>query len=141
MSKTTAPGLTVNDILAIQQLNARFALAFDKCLPNPAVAWANTFTPEGKFTLLDSTGSVQREAEGTKKLIALHDELAKPTIRHWYSNLLIERERRGATLMRCYFISLDTTKLAILRTATYSDTLVKIRGKWKFKSRTVTLDA
>jgi hypothetical protein len=43
--------------------------------------------------------------------------------------------------MRCYFISLDTTKLAILRTATYSDTLVKIRGKWKFKSRTVTLDA
>jgi SnoaL-like protein len=140
MKKAGAPKLTANDILAIQQLNARFAMAFDDLLSDSAVAWASTFAPDGKFTLLDSNGTLQKEAKGTQKLIDLHGELALPTIRHWYSNLLIERDRGGAR-MQCYLISLDTKKRVIKRTATYRDRLAKINGRWKFKTRTVTLDA
>jgi hypothetical protein len=131
--------LTANDILGIEQLNARFAMAFDGRLPDPAKEWAGTFTPTGEFILVASNGEVQERAKGTKELVALHDKLANPLVRHWYGNLLIESDGAGAR-MRCYFISLNTKTLAIQRTATYSDRLVKIKGKWKFKVRTVTLD-
>jgi hypothetical protein len=138
--KNAAAKLTANDVLSIQQLNARFALAFDGILPNAAVAWAGTFTPDGRFTLLDPSGAVQRNAEGTKQLIDLHGELSLPTIRHWYSNLLIESDR-GSARMTCYLISLNTEKLEVKRTAVYRDTLAKVKGHWRFKTRTVTLDA
>src|SRR4030088_3015037 len=97
MSKVVAP-LSAKDILAIQQLQARFALAFDEVLPDAAKAWADTFTPDGQFTLLTSSGAIQKKANGTKQLIALHGELAKPEKRHWYTNLLIEPERGGARM-------------------------------------------
>jgi len=141
MRKRASPKLSASDIVAIEQLNARFALAFDEVLPDPATAWAGTFAPDGKFTVCDSQGTVQMHASGTEELIALHRKIANPAIRHWYTNLLIERERAGTARMRCYFISLDAGTKTIVRTAIYGDTLVKLRGQWKFKSRTSTLDA
>jgi hypothetical protein len=139
MQNAETSKLAANDILEIQQLNARFALAFDLLLPDPADTWAGTFTPDGSFTLLDASGAVQKKATGTKELIALHGDLAVPTIRHWYDNLLIDRDPVGAR-MQCYLISLDTTKREVKRTATYRDTLAKTHGEWKFKTRTSTLD-
>jgi len=140
-SRKGSSKLSAKDLLAIEQLNARFAQAFDMILPDPAAAWAGTFSPTGDFTLLDAGGHVQAKAHGTRELKALHGQLARPTSRHWYTNLLIEPDRGGRARMRCYFISLDTATRSLVRTATYSDTLVKLRGQWKFKSRTVTLDA
>src|SRR5258708_7810644 len=81
--------------------------AFDEVLPDAAKAWADTFTPDGQFTLLTSSGAIQKKANGTKQLIALHGELAKPEKRHWYTNLLIEPERGGAR-MQSYLITLVT---------------------------------
>jgi SnoaL-like domain len=140
MSKAIASGMPAKDILSIQQLQARFAMAFDEILPNPAAAWASTFTSDGEFVLMDSSCAVQKKAKGTKELMALHGELADPAVRHWYGNILIEPEPEGAR-MQCYFISLDTKTLAVRRTAVYYDTLMKIGGEWKLKKRTVTLDA
>ena len=139
MRKAAASKLVANDILAIHQLHARFALAFDDLLPDSAVEWASTFTPGGTFELRDSGGAVQKKAQGTKELMALHSELANSAIRHWYGNLLIDPQPGGAR-MRCYLISLDTKNLAVKRTAVYRDTLVKTKGRWKFKAREVTLD-
>ena len=132
--------LAVSDILAIQRLNARYAFAFDDLLPEPAAAWASTFTPNGSFRLLDANGNVQLEAKGTRELQALHNNFPnRSTTRHWYANLLIRPKGRGAS-MRCYFISLNVATKTILRTATYSDTLAKFRRVWKFKQRIVRLD-
>ena len=139
MSKAPA-ALSAKHILAIQQLQARFAQAFDDVPHDAAKTWADTFTKDGTFALLDPSGAVQMQAQGTEELIAMHDRLADPAKRHWYTNLLIEPAPGGAS-MQFYLMTVRTRDLAIERTAIYRDTLVKVRGAWKLKSCTVTLDA
>jgi SnoaL-like domain len=140
VKKTAQHKLSVADILAIQQLNARYALAFDDLLPDPALVWADTFTTGGRFTLVAADGKIQLEARGRLELQKLHDQFPdRSTTRHWYENLFIEGVRGGARML-CYFLSLDTKDKKVVRTAIYTDRLVKRKGVWKFQQRTVTLD-
>jgi hypothetical protein len=132
--------LSAKDLIQIEQLNARYAFAFDDLLPDAAAAWAATFAPDGRFTLRDANGNVQVDEQGTKALEELHDKFPNRAItRHWYGNLLIESAQGGAR-MRCYFISLNITTRGIVRTAIYEDQLVKVRRRWRFKLRTIRLD-
>jgi SnoaL-like domain len=132
--------LSAKDLIEIEQLNARYAFAFDDLLSDAAAAWAATFAPDGRFTLRDAHDNVQVDEQGTKALKKLHDKFSdRATTRHWYGNLLIEPARGGAR-MRCYFISLNIATRNIVRTAIYEDQLVKVRRRWRFKLRSIRLD-
>src|SRR5262245_55123032 len=122
--------LSSHDILAIHQLNAQFALAIDDLVPNPAVAWADTFTPDGRWIVRNLDGEVVQAAIGTSELRDRHDKFPeRDAIRHWYTNFLIEPDAQGAR-MTCYAIIANVKDRPphILRTAIYRDILVKRGG-------------
>ncbi|MGA3004106.1 MAG: nuclear transport factor 2 family protein [Acetobacteraceae bacterium] len=146
MPRHAAGQLSTDDIIAIQQLNARYVVAIDDLVPSSAAVWANTFTPDGSFTLRDSAGHIQVHAKGTAQLKAQCVKFPdRANTRHWFTNLLIEPDDEGVR-MTCYLISLDTkptspAAAAIARTGVYRDILRKLNGNWKFTTREVTLDA
>jgi SnoaL-like protein len=132
------------EVSAIQQLNARYFYAIDGLLgPDSAAMWADTFTADGTFLLLNATGEVVLQATGTAELISIYAEFPDiATTRHWINNLLLEASATGAT-GGCYIIAMDiqSSPASITRTGLYDDQLVKVNGQWRFQSRTLTLDA
>jgi hypothetical protein len=132
------------ELLAIQQLNARYFYAIDGLLgPDSAAMWAATFTADGTFLLLNATGDVVLQATGTEELISIYEDFPDiATTRHWINNLLLEATAAGAT-GGCYIIAMDiqNSPASIARTGLYTDQLVKVNGQWRFQSRTLTLDA
>ena len=132
------------ELLAIQQLNARYFYAIDGLLgPDSAAMWAATFTADGTFLLLSATGEVILQATGTEELISIYEDFPDiATTRHWINNLLLEATATGAT-GGCYIIAMDiqSSPASIARTGLYDDQLVKVNGQWRFQSRTLTLDA
>lgn len=132
--------LSARDLANIYELNARYGFAVDDLLPDAAAVWASTFTTDGRFRLLDADGNIELDAQGTKALKKVHEEFPSRSItRHLYSNLLIEPARRGAR-MRCHFISLNIVTLTMVRTGICEDKLEKMRGRWRFKCRTIRMD-
>src|SRR5215510_8414450 len=98
MKKTVRRKLHQNDLLAIQQLNARYAHAFDNLVPDPAAAWASTFTSDGKFVLVTASGQLLAKARGTKQLMELHASFQHgAAMRHWFTNLVIKEQGNGAS--------------------------------------------
>ena len=142
MKKTVRHRLSQSDLLAIQQLNARYAHAFDNLVPNPAAAWARTFTPDGCFVLVTTEGQLVAKARGTKRLMELHASFQHgAAVRHWFTNLAIDAQRNGARMTALIMVlHVDADPARIARTGVYSDRLVKLQGTWRFKERKVTLD-
>jgi hypothetical protein len=146
MPSHAAGQLSTDDIIAIQQLNARYVVAIDDLVPSSTAVWADTFVPDGSFTLRDSAGNIQVHAEGTAQLkaqCALFPDRANT--RHWVTNLLIEPDGDGARATS-YVISLRTKPAppavaAIALTGVYRDKLRKLNGSWKITTRDLTLDA
>jgi uncharacterized protein (TIGR02246 family) len=131
-----AQTLTTEDILAIQQLYARYNHAIDF---GDGAGWAGCFTPDGVFT-----SGMSGTQTGTEALTAFATGFAaRLKARHWTNNLVIEPDGNGAA-GKCYLMLLrlkEGEPAAPLATAVYQDTLVKLDGDWKFSSRTVVADA
>ena len=72
------------ELLAIQQLNARYFYAIDGLLgADSAALWAATFTADGTFLLLSATGEVILQAAGTAELISVYEDFPDiATTRH-----------------------------------------------------------
>jgi hypothetical protein len=136
---TLAPG----DLFAIQQLNARYAAALDDLVPDSASRWAETFTPDGSFTLIAGDGkTIVVQANGAAELVALQRSFPDPhSTRHWFNNIVIEANDPGAR-MTSYIVALIVKQApaVIARTGTYDDRLVCVDGAWLFIRRTLTLD-
>jgi hypothetical protein len=134
--------MTNNDVILIMSLNARYAQALDGLLPDAAKTWANTFEPDGRVAVVDSSGTVVAEAEGRAKLAELWRGFPDQSMtRHWFNNQLIEVDGERAT-MRAYVmaISIKASLATIVRTGTYADLLVRTDGVWAFRERVLTLD-
>lgn len=128
--------LATEDIVAIQQLYARYNHAIDF---GDGPGWAACFTADGVFTSGMSgtqTGSAALEAFAT-------GFAARMKARHWTNNLVIDADEAGAR-GKCYLMLLrlkEDERASPLATAVYHDTLVKDGSAWKFSSRTVVADA
>jgi hypothetical protein len=134
------PKLSANDRVQIYELNAQYGFAVDDLLPDSATAWANTFTSDGRFTLLDADGDVELDVQGTEALKKVHDQFPnRSATRHLYGSLLIEPARGGAR-MRCHFISVDIVAKTVVRSGVCEDHLTKRRRRWRFKRRTIKMD-
>jgi hypothetical protein len=139
-------GLSTTDILEIQDLSARYFYTLDgldNLIPgDPATNWANTFTPNGTFSIFQTNGEVLLKATGFNDLIRTYKTFPDvQTTRHWINDLIIESDVGGAK-SGCYIIAMNikNNPATIVRTGIYQDRLVKIRDRWKFKSRSLILD-
>lgn len=128
--------LATEDLLAIQQLYARYNHAIDS---GDGPGWAACFTGDGVFT-----SGMSGTVTGAEALSAFATGFAaRLKARHWINNLVIEADGAGAR-GKCYLILLrlkEGEPATMMATATYNDTLVKDDGNWTFASRTVVADA
>lgn len=128
--------LPVEDILAIQELYARYNHAIDF---GDAEAWAGCFTADGVF-----------EATPVEQPLAGRDALAEFARnysqnvrgRHWTNNLVLE-EADGGVRGTCYLIlfRLGDEGAVPMVTGVYRDEIAKEADGWKFKRRTMTADS
>jgi len=136
---TLEPG----DFIAMQQLNARYSTALDDLVPDSAARWAETFTPDGSFSLIAGDGkTIVVQASGAEELAALQLSFPDPhSTRHWFNNIVIDANDHGAR-MTSYIVALiiKQAPAVIARTGTYDDQLVCVDGAWYFSKRTLTLD-
>jgi hypothetical protein len=140
------PGLTTQDRLEIQELNARHFYALDGLnllLPgDPAEHWADTFTPDGTFEIHNANGDKLLSVSGREQLVEAQRQFPDiAATRHWAGELLIESHLEGAK-SACYIIALNISIVPapIIRCGTYYDLLTKIHESWKFKSKILILD-
>jgi hypothetical protein len=135
--------LSAEDIVSIGQLNAEYAVALDGLVSDSVARLANTFTTDGTFSIVSSSGEpIVPEVQGTASLIGLFSRATDvATTRHWYNNLLIEPDGDGAR-MTCYIIAVKIKQMpaTLERSGIYRDKLVKVNGQWKFRSRLLVLD-
>lgn len=129
-----ASTLATEDLLAIQQLYARYNHAIDF---GDSAGWAACFTADGTFS--SATGNFT----GTEQLTDFAAGFAsRLKARHWTNNLLIESDGEGAR-GTCYLMLLrlgEGSPASILTTGVYTDQLVRDGDAWKFASRSVAGD-
>lgn len=126
--------LSADDLLAIQQLYARYNHAIDF---GDAEAWAECFTPDGVFA-----SSARRETVGREALRAFAEAFSRQMKgRHWTNNLVVEGDGDEAS-GRCYLALyvLGEGGARLMTTGVYHDELVRTAQGWRFRRRDVTLD-
>jgi hypothetical protein len=130
-------GLTAEDQLAIQQLAARYNHAIDS---GDGVAYADTFVDDGVLDagelVLEGRTALQQFAS------AFPGSVRRP--RHVATSLLIDGGGGEAVLrayVQMYALVGDPPRPTVTASGTYTDSLVKLGGAWRFVRRTFTADA
>ena len=138
-------GLTVADKLEIIELTARYNHAIDGLVPNPADAWADTFTEDGVFEAIGFFDPPLDKLEGRAQLREFAEGVTGNDERgyHWISNIVVDGDGASARLT-CYLQALRALTKdgggGLRVTGVYRDTLTKVNGAWKFQHRSVTFD-
>lgn len=142
----TSNALSPADAIAIEDLNALPFYALDGLdeliTGDPGIYWANTFTPNGTFSIVQEGKGVLLKVMGFAQLVAAYKTFPDiATTRHWINDLIIEPDIGGAKA-GCYIIAVDikSNPAKIIRSGLYKDRLVKVGNNWKFLSRTLLLD-
>lgn len=133
--------LSIEDRLAIHDLYARHNAYVDL---GDYERWAACFTDDGvSHTSTRTEGRKALAAHGKARFESRANE-AWTYPQHWNTNLIIEGRGTIATAL-CYMMRVvkmkDTGTYATTHLGIYQDEIVKIDGKWLFKSRKLHLDA
>src|SRR5215470_2237444 len=134
----TAPKLTADDYIEIQQLYAAYAHALDK---GEGERFASTFVLDGEFTGGRGPGrggEVRNPTKGKDALLAMG---SRGGLRHFNANLVITPTPEGAK-GSVYLLLFNARNIpaTIVETAIYEDMLVKTPQGWRFKKRVVWRD-
>ncbi len=142
----TPEALSPADAIAIEDLNALHFYALDGLdeliTGDPGTYWANTFTPDGTFSIIKDNNVVLLKVKGFTQLVAAYKTFPNvATTRHWINDVVINPDGNGAKA-GCYIIAMDinSNPAKIIRSGIYKDRLVKVGSNWKFLSRTLMLD-
>ena len=104
--------------------------------------WADTFTPDGEFSLARANGDIVAKVRGREELVKIYATfLDIQTTRHWMNNLVMHPNEFGVR-GGCYIIAMDikTFPCRFVRSGHYEDQLVKVSAAWRFKTRKLILD-
>jgi uncharacterized protein (TIGR02246 family) len=127
-------GLSTDDVVAIQQLVARYNFAVDGGDPD---AFAGTFTPDGEF---GAGGQVMRGHDELRAFVVGRAGIAPR--RHLVSSILVDGEGDRASL-RAYLQVVamgDDGALQVAVQGTYDDELVRTADGWRFSRRSFSPD-
>jgi len=128
-----AADLTTQDYIDIEQLYAQYNHTIDS---GDAEGWASTFVPDGIFN----------KYSGRDALVAFvkswHEKMNGGNRRHWNSNLRITPSADGANgTVLLMMLDVGTKPASIVMTGQYTDTLVKTKQGWRFKTNQSKVDA
>jgi hypothetical protein len=104
--------------------------------------WADTFTPDGEFSLARANGDIVAKIRGREELVKIYATFSDiQTTRHWMNNLVMRPNELGVR-GGCYIIAIDikTFPCRIVRSGLYEDQLVKVSAAWRFQTRKLILD-
>ncbi|MEH6543438.1 MAG: nuclear transport factor 2 family protein [Porticoccaceae bacterium] len=124
----------VADELAIRKVVAQYNRAFDYGDP---VAWADLFTADGTFCM-----GGKELAGGKENLLAFAKKMVPSMkVKHCTTDAIVEVDGNTAS-HDAYLILVDTgaDKVSVVNSGRYIDTMEKVGGDWKFKSRVVEID-
>jgi uncharacterized protein (TIGR02246 family) len=124
---------TTDDIVAIQQLLARYNTAADS---GDGAGFAATFTEDGEAV------NGARTAKGCEALAAIGNSVATnvPGIRHWVNNHVIDVDGDHASAT-VYVTAIQVgADRKVLTTGRYADELQRTAEGWRFARRTFTAD-
>ena len=127
-------GLSSDDVVAIQQLVARYNFAVDGGDPD---AFAGTFTPDGEF---GAGGQVMRGHDELRAFVVGRAGIAPR--RHLVSSILVDGDGDRASL-RAYLQVVamgDDGSLQVAVQGTYDDELVRTADGWRFTRRSFAPD-
>src|SRR5712692_6685257 len=122
--------LPVEDIVAIEQLVARYNHAIDS---GDGEGYGATFLEDGCFQI---TG---RDPVRGRAALAEMVRRAGGRVRHVVSNVLIDGDGDTATL-KAYLTAIPKAGGPVGVTGLYDDALRKVDGRWLFAERRFTLD-
>lgn len=146
---------TAQDYIDIQQLNARYAYAIDKCTNN-GYDYADLYAPDGAFGISDENGvpgtarfqgrDRLAEADGGGKNGCVDPKTVpdRYSMGHMVANLVITPTPNGATGTSYLLVvgfgdptAKTAAKAPVVAYAwgQYHDVYVKTAGGWRFKSR------
>jgi uncharacterized protein (TIGR02246 family) len=126
-----AAELAPADYTAIQQLYARYNTTIDR---GDADGWAGTFVPDGTF--MNNKGT-----DALKAFVNTWHAGQGASQRHFSADLVITPSGDGATGTISTMLVSVATPNSIAAYLTYSDVLVKTAAGWRFKSRTLKVEA
>jgi ketosteroid isomerase-like protein len=132
----SAKELTTADIIEIEQLYAKYNHALDS---GDADAWAGCYVADGVFTTnVQGSFAGAEKLKGFAKSWTASDGGAR---RHLVSNLIITGSGAGADgKVYLELLNLRAKPTAVAATGIYTDTLVKTKDGWRFKTRTLQVD-
>lgn len=128
--------LTADDRIAIEELMARYNVAFDSC---DVQAWVDTFLPDGVF---DGIYAVTVGAEALGEFLRWHWSDPKLAAhrgsQHWVTNVVIEGNETEARV-QCYGTVLSGGRSGnrVMGVWQYHDEVRKVDGKWRYAKRYV----
>ncbi len=145
--------LTAQDYIDIQQLNARYAYAIDKCTNN-GYDYADLYTPDGVFSIADENGKPGKarfagrdrlaEADGGGKNGCVDPKTVpdRYSMGHTVANLVITPAPGGATGVSYLLVvgfgdptAKDKKPVTAYAWGQYHDFYVKTAKGWRFESR------
>jgi len=104
--------------------------------------WADTFTPDGEFSIVRANGDIVAKVRGREELVKIYATFPDvQSTRHWMNNVVIRPDESGIR-GGCYIIAMDikTFPCRIVRSGLYEDQLIRASTAWKFQSRKLILD-
>jgi 3-phenylpropionate/cinnamic acid dioxygenase small subunit len=128
--------LSIDDRLALNELYARYAYAFDG---GDADEWCALFTPGGSFVLPD--GSAVTGTAALRQFVVDRTGEA-PGMRHLIANILLDENADGAR-GRAYFLAFrlgGDGKFRLRNFGRYEDEFVRSGGAWRISSRRVVAE-
>ncbi len=131
---TNAAQAYTQDVIAIQQLLARYAFALDG---RDGDAWAATFVEDGTFETIGRPPKLVGRQQIAQAIKNRNPQLKPFSVRHLTQNTVIQVDGDNAT-MRAYLLILSEGK--IWGTGNYEDKLRRVNGQWLFAERRFTID-
>jgi len=128
--------LTVEDRLAIQELHARYAYAFDGA---DAEAWVAVFAADGRFAPPGLEPVIGHAA--LREFVTARSQEA-PGMRHLIVNITVEAEGDHAR-GKAYFLALrigGDGQFRMRNFGRYDDVFVRVDGGWRIASRDVVAE-
>ena len=123
--------LTTDDLVEIQQLYAKYSHALDGGITE---LFLSVWAPDGVFTQEGRTRNGHEELRVMGSRAA--DEVGRH--RHFICNVMIDGDGDHATGSCYLYLTRDVKQEPLI--GIYSDTLVKLDGRWVFKTREVRGD-